>query len=67
MTLDAYPMISSRAKRIQPFTGLISLMRSNADNIVYLIRQGQQEVVEEDGGGRHGKILAKIPHSESQK
>ena len=64
---DTYPMFSSRAKRIQPFTGPISLMRSNMNGIVYLVRQGQQEVVEEDGGGRHSIILAAISHSEPQK
>ena len=64
---NAYPMISSRAKRIQPFTGPISLVRSNTNGIVYLIRQGQQEVVEEDGGDRKAIILAAILHSTSRK
>ena len=61
---DAYPMISSRTRRIQPFTGTISPAKNSISYVAYLIRQGQQVVVEEDGGDRHLIILVAIPYSE---
>ena len=63
---DAYPMISSRTKRIQPFTGIISPAETNNSYVAYFIGQGQQVVVEEDGGDRHHIILVAIPYSELQ-
>jgi len=45
----------------------MSLERSSTDGTTCLIRQGQQVIVEEDGGDRHYIILVVIPHSESQK
>ena len=32
---------------------MINLARRNADDMAYLVRQGQKEVIEEDGGGRN--------------
>jgi len=61
--LSAYPMISSRTKRIRPFTK-ISLAGGNADYMAYLIAQGQQVVIEKDGGGPKRITLVVIPHSE---
>ena len=63
---DAYPMFSSRTKRIQPFTGTISPAKNNNSYVAYLIRQGQQVVIEDDGGDRHLIILVAIPYSELQ-
>jgi len=61
-------MISSRAKHIRSLTGEVTnLAKGNTNDTAYLVRQGQQEVVEEDGGGRNCVILAVIPQSASQK
>jgi hypothetical protein len=46
---------------------MINVARGNTDSVTYLVRQGQQEVIEEDGGGRNRIILASIAHSRSQK
>lgn len=46
--------------------GTISLLKWNANEIVYLVLQGQQPVVEVDGGHRDPIILAVISHSELQ-
>jgi len=37
------------------------------DDVAYLIRQGQKEVVEEDGCGRNSVILVEIACSQEQK
>ena len=39
----------------------------NANDMTYLVRQGQEEVIEEDGGGRNCIILVTIGRSKSQK
>ena len=47
-------MISSLAKRTRSFTGgAINLARGSTDDMAHLVRQGQKEVIEEDGGGRN--------------
>jgi hypothetical protein len=51
--LPAYPTIYSRAKHIGSITGgVMDLTKGYADDVAYLVRQGQQEVIEEDGGDR---------------
>jgi hypothetical protein len=60
-------MISSRAKHILSFTGgLRNLVRGNIDDTAYLVRKGQQEVVEQEGGGCNLKILDVTFHSGSK-
>ena len=57
-------MISSRAKRILSSTGgSINVARGNTGDVAYLIRKGQEVVIEEDGGGRNFIVLAAIAHS----
>jgi hypothetical protein len=61
-------MISSRPKHIQSFTGgTISLTKGNSNKIAYLVRQGQQEVLEEDSGGCNCVILPIIDRSLAQR
>ena len=45
----------------------MNLAKRNANDMAYLVRQGQEVVVEEDGYGCHRIILVGIPHSQSQK
>jgi hypothetical protein len=45
----------------------MSAANGNTNDMAYFVRQGQQEVIEEDGGGRNRIILASIVHSQSQK
>jgi hypothetical protein len=40
----------------------MSAARGDADGMTYLVRQGQKEVVEEDGGDRNRIILASVAH-----
>jgi hypothetical protein len=44
----------------------MDLTKGYADDVAYLVRQGQQEVIEEDGGDRGRIILVSIPHQYSQ-
>jgi hypothetical protein len=68
VTLPTNPMISSRTKRIRPFAGgVINLAKNNASETAYLVRQGQQEVVEEDGGDRNYVILVVISLTHGRK
>ena len=61
-------MISSRAKHIRSFTGRVTNpAKGNTNNMAYLVRQGQQKVVEEDSCSRNCVILVMIPHPASQK
>jgi len=46
--------------------GTINLAKSNTDDVAYLVRQGQEVVVEEDGRHRHTIILVGISRSQSQ-
>jgi hypothetical protein len=47
-------MISSRAKHIRSITGeVINLVKGEANHMAYLVRQSQQEIIEEDGGDRN--------------
>lgn len=65
--LPAHPTISFRAKRILSFTEGDKPSERNPNGMAHLIRQGQEIVVEEDGGGgRHIKLVA-ISYSELQK
>jgi hypothetical protein len=58
-------MISSRAKRILSIKGeKISIVRGNTDGVTYFVRQGQKEVIEENGDGRNRIIL--VSNSRSQ-
>ena len=58
-----HPMISSRTKHIRSFTGeVISLAKDGTNDVTYLVRQGQQEVVEEDNGDRSYVVLVVISH-----
>ena len=41
-------------------------MKNDTNGFAYLIRQGQQVVVEQDGSGRKDIILAAIPRFELQ-
>ena len=41
----------------------MNLVRGKSDETTYLVRQGQKEVVEEDGGGRNYIVLATIARS----
>ena len=60
---STHSAIFSRAKRILPVTREVS-PEENTDNVIYLVCQGQQHVVEEDGGDRHFVVLAAaLPHS----
>jgi hypothetical protein len=53
VVLPAYPMISFRAKHIRPYAGkVINLVKDYTDDVTYLVRQCQQEVIGEDGGDR---------------
>ena len=45
----------------------MNLVKRNTSDVAYLVRQGQYEVVEEEGGCRHLVILAIISHSGSSK
>jgi len=45
----------------------MNLARGNADEMAYLVRKGQKEVIEEDGRGRKCIILVAIARSQSQK
>jgi hypothetical protein len=45
----------------------MNVAREDTNDVTYLIRQGQQEVIEEDGSDRNRVILAAIAHSQSQK
>ena len=38
----------------------------NVNDVAHLVRQGQEEVIEEDGRDRNCIILAKIARSQSQ-
>jgi len=60
-------MISSRAKHIRSFTGRVKNPAKGNTNMAYLVRQCQQEVVEEDSCSRNCVILVTIPHPASQK
>ena len=65
--LPTHPMIFSLSRRIQSFTGgTVSLAKGNANEMAYLVGQGQKEVIEEDGGDRNRIILIVIPHCQSQ-
>jgi hypothetical protein len=67
MVLPAYPKISSHTKRTQSSTeGTMNPAKGNADGMAYLVLQGQEEVVEEDGSYRNWIILVTIFHSQSQ-
>ena len=39
---------------------VISLAKGNTGNMTYLVRQGQQEVIEEDGGDRNYVVLVVV-------
>jgi len=66
--LPAYPMISFPSKHIRSFTGgVMNLAEDYNDDMAYLIRQGQKEVIEEDGGGGKRIILVAILYSQPQK
>jgi hypothetical protein len=68
--LCAYPMIWTRTKRIRSIAGgTINSAEGHANRTAYLVRQGQQEVIEEDCGDRNCIILIPIPcqHSRSKK
>ena len=41
--------------------------KKNANDVARLVRQGQKEVIEEDGGDRNCIILATIARSQSQR
>ena len=45
----------------------MNMAKRNTDDMAYLVRQGQEVVVEEDCRSRHAIILAKIYRSQSQK
>jgi len=56
-------MFSSHAKRILSLAGeVVNLAKRNTNGMAYLVCQGQQVVVEEDGCDRHRIILVVIPH-----
>ena len=56
-----YPMISSRAKRIRSFAEeAINLAKENTNDMTYLIRQGQEVVIEDNGGSGRLIILVVI-------
>jgi hypothetical protein len=42
------------------------LYEGGTSDMAYLVRQGQQEVVEEDGDDRNCIILVSIPHQHSE-
>ena len=46
---------------------MIKLVKNNSDDMAYLVRKGQQKIVEEDDGDRNYVILAVIFHSWLQK
>jgi hypothetical protein len=46
---------------------MINVVGGNTNGVAYLVWQGQQEFIEEDGGGRNRIILDSIGHSQSQK
>ena len=46
--------------------GTINLGKRNTDEMAYLVRQGQEVIVEEDGGCRNQIILVAIARSQSQ-
>jgi hypothetical protein len=53
-TPHAYPMISSRAKHIRSIAGgAVNSAKGDANHMAYLVRQGQEEVIEENGGDRN--------------
>ena len=39
------------------------MAKRRVNDVAYLVRQGQKEVIEEDGGGRNYVILAEIARS----
>jgi len=43
------------------------VVKGNTDEMAYLVRQGQEVVIKEDGGGRERIILVTITRSQSQK
>ena len=45
----------------------MNLAEDYNDDMAYLIRQGQKEVIEEDGGGGKRIILVAILYSQPQK
>jgi len=47
--------------------GVISPAKDNTNDVAYLVRQGQQEVIEEDDGDRNYVILVVISHPWSQR
>lgn len=42
------------------------MVKGSANDVAYLVRQGQQEVIEEDGGSRGYIILVVISRSQEQ-
>ena len=59
-------MISFLANRILSFTGgTINAAKRQAKDMTHLVRQGQEEVIEEDSGGRNRIILITITRSKS--
>jgi len=40
------------------------VVKRRANDMAYLVRQGQKEVIEEDGGGRNYIILVAISRSQ---
>jgi len=45
----------------------MNLAKRNADEVAYLVRQGQEVVIEENGGGRNYIILVTIARYQLQK
>jgi hypothetical protein len=65
--LCAYPMIWTRTKRIRSIAGgVINSAEGYANRAAYLVRQGQQEVIEEDCGDRNCIVLFPIPYQYSR-
>lgn len=62
--LFAYPKISSQPRRTRSFTE-VSLAGGGANSTAYLVPNGQQVVVEEDGSDRICIILDVDPQSET--
>jgi len=45
----------------------MNLTKGSADDVAYLVRQGQKEVVEEDGGGCSRVILIRMIRFQPQR
>ena len=66
MVLLTYPMISFLSRCIRSATGgTVSVTEGNANEMAYLVSQGQKEVIEEDDSDCNCIILIIIPHCRS--